>query len=149
MQHTVIQRVTVADVAVAMGPRNKHRVVTSATTLGVVVVVATAVLLLRPSSDPGPAATSASSRANAPTFVTQKIIYGMSKAVVLRRIGKPAKIVGACWQYDENEKIRGGANFLNAERVCFLSAIYSYSYSEVDDHWNNPTDPINLPHPVG
>jgi hypothetical protein len=149
MQHIVIRRVTVADVAVGMGPRNKRRVATSATALGVVIVVAAATLLLRPSSNPGPAATNGSTPANAPTFVTQKIVYGMSKAVVLHRIGKPSKIVGACWQYDEHEKIRGGANVLNAERVCFLSRIYSYAYSEIDNHWNYPTDPIDLPHPVG
>jgi hypothetical protein len=148
-QHTVINRIAVADVAVAMGPRNQRRVATSGLALGVIVVVAGAALLLRPSSNPGPAATNASTQAHTPTFVTEQIVYGMSKAVVLRRIGKPTKIVGACWQYDENEKIRGGANFLNAERVCFLSGIYSYAYSEVDNHWTYPTDPINLPHPVG
>jgi hypothetical protein len=143
--------VAIADVALAMGPRNRRRLTGGA--IGLVVLVASVAaifLLLRPPNHPGSASSAGVPQlAAAPTFVTDKIVYGMSKAQVLHRIGHATKTVGACWQYDENEKIRNGENFLNAQRVCFLSGIYSYDYSKIDGKWNYPTDSIKLPHPVG
>lgn len=134
-----------------MGPRNKRRLTGSAISMGLIVTIAAAAFLLfRPPSDSGSgSSTGSTQRAAAPTFVTDKIIYGMTKAEVVRRIGNPTKTVGPCWQYDENEKIRNGENFLNAQRVCFLSGAYSYDYSEIDGTWNYPSNSFKLPHPVG
>jgi hypothetical protein len=141
----------VAPVAVKMGPRNRRRLSGGVIGLGVfTAIVAAAFLLLRPPNHTGSASSTGSPQvAAAPTFVTDKIVYGMTKAQVLQRIGHATKTVGACWQYDENEKIRNGENFLNAQRVCFLSGIYSYDYSKIDGKWNYPTDSIKLPHSVG
>jgi hypothetical protein len=143
--------VAVADVALAIGPRNKRRLIGGAISLGVLAaIVAAAFLLLRPPNQTGSASSVGSPQVGAaPTFVTDKIVYGMTKAQVLHRIGRATKTVGACWQYDENEKIRDGQNFLNAQRVCFLSGIYSYDYSKIDGKWTYPTDSIKLPRSVG
>lgn len=138
-----------APVAVTMGLRNQRRLTMGAIVLGVVSVAAAAAFLLLPSSHSGAGSARPVERVHPPTFVTDKIVYGMKKVEVIQRIGHPAKTVGPCWQYDENEKIRNGEDFLDAERVCFLSGVYSYDYSEIDGKWNYPTDSINLPHPIG
>lgn len=79
-----------------------------------------------------------------PVLVTEKLVYGMKTRDVLRRVGRPAKTVGACWQYDENLKIRGGQNTLDAERLCFLGGVYAYSYPEIDGKWRYPTTPLRI-----
>lgn len=102
-------------------------------------------LLMRPSSHAGSGSSAASPQVPGhPVFVTEKLVYGMGKADVLHRVGRPSRTVGACWQYDENLKIRGGQNTLDAERVCFLGQVYSYSYSEVDGKWHYPTMPLKI-----
>lgn len=109
-------------------------------TAGAVVVF---LLLVRPSNRGAPGSSTASTQVPGhPVSVTEKLVYGMGKGEVLRRVGRPSKTVGACWQYDENLKIRGGQNTLDAERVCFLGQAYSYSYSEVDGKWYYPTTPL-------
>lgn len=140
----------VADFGIAIRPRNKRRLTSGAIALGVIAVVATGVaLVLRPPPHSGTASSAGSTHAAAPKLVTQQLVYGMTKAEVLRRVGRPAKTVGACWQYNENVKIRGGENTLNAERVCFLSGVYSYEYSQTDGKWFYPTTPLTLPPGLG
>jgi hypothetical protein len=139
----------VADVAVAMGPRNQRRVVSGSIALALVAGVAALGHQFLPSSHPGSSSFAGLARVPAPMFVTDRIVYGMTKAEVLRRIGPPTQSVGPCWQYDENEKIRGGENTLDAQRVCFLSGIYSYDYPKVDGRWNDPTTPLKVPSHLG
>lgn len=139
-----------ADLGVAIGPRNKRRLAGSTiTVIAVAAVAAAGFLLLRPTQHTGPASSAGPTHAAAPTFVTDKLVYGITKAEVVRRVGNPTKTVGACWQYDENEKIRGGQNTLNAQRVCFLAGIYSYDYSEIDGKWFYPTTPLEVPSGLG
>ena len=149
MEYTATTRLAATDAAVTMGPRNQRRLIAGAASPLVLAAISAAGYLLFVHSNDGATAASAQTTHAAPNLVTDKLIYGMTKAEVLHRIGKPTTTVGACWQYNENEKIRDGQNVLNAERVCFLSRIYSYDYSEIDGTWNYPTDSINLPHPVG
>jgi hypothetical protein len=133
-----------------MGPRNRRRLTTGGIVVGVIAAAAAAVVLLIHWADnSGPALSSGTARVPVPTFVTDTLVYGMSKAEVLRRAGQATKTVGACWQYNENEKIRGGANTLNAQRVCFLSGLYSYDYSEIDGKWIDRTTPLKVPPDIG
>lgn len=135
----------VADLGVAIGPRSRRRLTTGAIVVaGIAVISAAALLLLRPPTGSGPASSLGSTRPAPPRFVTEKIVYGMSKAEVRRRIGEPTKAVGACWQYDENEPIRNGQNMLDAQRVCFLGGVYSYDYSRIDGKWFYPTTPLKV-----
>jgi hypothetical protein len=134
-----------------MGPRNRRRVIAGAVSLLVVAAIAVAGYFLFMRSNGSQSASSAQT-AHAPKsrpLVTQQIVYGMTKADVLRKIGKPTKTVGACWQYTENKSIWDGEHIINADRVCFLSGVYSYQYSKMDGEWNYPTDSINPTHAVG
>lgn len=131
----------VADLGLAIGPRNRRRITRGAIVAGLVVATAaTLVLLVRRSHHAGPGPSAASSKAPArPVTVTSKLVYGMSKGDVLRLAGRPARSVGPCWQYQENLKIWQGKHTVNAERVCFLGGTYSYAYSEIDGKWIYPT----------
>ena len=149
MHRTALARMTPTGAGFAVGPRNKRRLTAGAISFGVIAVIAAALfLILRPSSHPA-SASSSSTHVSARPLVTQKIVYGMTKAEVLRRIGKPVKTAGACWQYTENKSIWDGQHIINAERVCFLSGIYSYDYSKMDGEWNYPTTPLTVPKNLG
>src|SRR6476469_4893650 len=128
---------------VTMGPRNKRRLIASAITLGVVVVVAMMVLILRPTTRPLSSPTAAVKKP-AQSSVTQRLVYGMSKADVMRRVGRPTVTVGACWQYNEDRTIWDGQHTVNAERVCFLGGVYSYSYYKMDGKWFYPTTSLKV-----
>jgi hypothetical protein len=140
----------VADLGVAMGPRNQRRLVTGAIASGAIAALVAGGLLLHPFNQSGPASSGGSVHvASQPKLVTQKLIYGMTKAQVVRRVGQPTRTVGACWQYDENLKIRNGEDTVNAERVCFLGGVYSYNYSKMDGTWEYPTTPLVVPKGLG
>ena len=137
----------VADLGVAIGPRNRRRISAAAAVVGVIAAGAVVVflVLMRPSNHPARGTSATSTRVPGhPVSVTEKLVYGMGPSEVVRRVGRPTRTVGACWQYDENLKIRGGQNTLNAERVCFLGGVYSYSYSEIDGKWYYPTTPLTI-----
>lgn len=142
-----VAMVSAADAAVAMGPRNRRRVVTGVVGVALAVAVAAALaLLLRPTTNSRSIASSGSSHASAPKLLTDRLVYGMTKAEVVRRVGKPATTVGACWQYRENTRIWAGQHVLNAVRVCFLSGVYSYEYFKMDGAWEYPTTPLEIGH---
>jgi hypothetical protein len=76
--------------------------------------------------------------------LTDRLVYGMTKRQVLRRLGRPTKTVergpaGTCWEYREHVEI-GGLGILNAERVCFLGGTYVYRTSEIDGSWDYRDD---------
>ena len=71
--------------------------------------------------------------------LTDRLVYGMTKRQVLRRLGRPTKTVGTCWEYREHVEIER-LGILNAERVCFLGGTYVYRTSEIDGSWDYPDD---------
>lgn len=70
-------------------------------------------------------------------LITARVVFGMSKAQVLRRLGPPAKKRGACWQYREGVTLHE-RHTIEAERLCFVSGRYSYTYPEIDGRWRLP-----------
>jgi hypothetical protein len=130
---------------VAIGARNRRRTTAAAVSLvALAAVTAAAFLLLRPANNSSSVTSSGSSRSSAPTLVTDRLVYGMTKAEVLRRVGKPTRTVGACWQYRENKSIWNGQHVLNALRVCFLSGGSSYQSYKMDGAWFYPTTPLKI-----
>ena len=145
MQSVATLSPALADSAVAIGARNRRRTTAAAVSLvALAAVTAAAFLLLRPANNSSSVTSSGSSRSSAPTLVTDRLVYGMTKAEVLRRVGKPTRTVGACWQYRENKSIWNGQHVLNAVRVCFLSGVYSYQYYKMDGAWFYPTTPLKI-----
>jgi hypothetical protein len=129
----------VADVALALGPRNRRRLTRSAVTVVGIAAVVAVVLVTHPANHSGTSSSAGSARVSGrASSVTDKLVFGMTKGQVLGRVGEPTTRVGACWQYRENLEIRGGLDKLNAERVCFLGGNYSYSYPEIDGKWYSP-----------
>jgi hypothetical protein len=117
-----------------MKSRNKRRFATGVVSVGFVAVIAGAFLLFHHSHTAAPALSVGHTRKPSQPSVTQLLVYGMSKAEVLRRVGRqPTTTVGACWQYDENRQI--GQHTITAERVCFLGGVYSYGYYKMDGQW--------------
>lgn len=130
----------VAGVGVAMGPRNRRRLTTAAVALGAIAAIAVLVVW-RGGGTALVRSTSQSSGMRVPAHLTllpDKLTYGMSTQQVLRRIGKPERIAGSCWQYRENVKDFAGQT-INAVRVCFFSNAYSSNYVEIDGKWRDPT----------
>jgi hypothetical protein len=125
----------VADVAVQMGPRNTRRLTT-----GAIVVAAVAALGLFAARGTfiGGKHQSGQTASRHLKLIPDKLIYGMTRQQVLRRIGRPETIAGNCWQYPENLKNFVGQT-VNAVRLCFESNMYSNDYMELDGKWRNPT----------
>jgi hypothetical protein len=126
-----------------MGPRARRRAITGAVSLGVVVVIAGAIVLGGGSpSHTGPAAdtdTDAPVVGRVQSPVTGKLVYGMTRKQVLALIGKPAKSLRdqngmGCWQYTVSRtKAR---RTLSAVRVCFFSGRYSVAHYKVNGKWD-------------
>jgi hypothetical protein len=127
----------VADVAVAMGPRNQRRLAGGAAALAVLLALGAALMLLGRSGGSGPVAAHYAGPTDSRfTASSARLVYGMTKRQVLALVGPPEKTVGRCWQYRVNKLIRG--TLLNAERVCFESGAYSDLQLETDGAWNRP-----------
>ena len=146
-----------------MGPRNTRRVAWVGATLAAVAFVAATVWLTRPNhrqprsaangtqlagaASSGKAASSDEGHA-AHTFyerghVVGRLVYGMTKQQVLRRVGRPVKIIRwqgmSCWQYTVNEHVPASAvdpgYTLNASAACFLAGRYSVPRYKIDGKW--------------
>lgn len=142
----------VADLGVAMGPRNRRRLTTGGIALAVTLAAVVASLfLIRSASHAGPSASSTSGHVHSVGGVTAIHLYsGMSKAQVLRSAGRPAARQGSCWLYHTNQEVGppGQALHLDALKACFFTGhVYDIHY-KVDGAWMKP-GPARLPAPVG
>lgn len=72
-----------------------------------------------------------------PKLLADKLVVGMTKQQVRRRIGPPTRIVGTCWLYREHAEA-GQGYVLNAEKLCFLGDAYVYGWAEFDGRWDYP-----------
>ena len=147
-----------------MGPRNTRRVTWVGAGLAAVALIVAVVGLTRPDDHPEPrsAASGSKSRAAASSgqaassddghaqhsyyetgHVVGKLVYGMTKQQVLRRVGRPMKVIRwqemPCWQYAVNEHVpasgAGAGYTLNAVAACFLAGRYSLPRYEIDGKW--------------
>ncbi|HZQ81079.1 MAG TPA: hypothetical protein VFB25_03770 [Gaiellaceae bacterium] len=127
----------VADVAVEMGPRNRRRAITAAIVVAAVAIVfwggRSALVASKNHSNSGPVAS------RHLTLIPDNLTYGMTKQQMARRLGRPEKIAGNCWQYHEGVKDFVGQT-VNAVRLCFTSSGYQVSYVELDGKWRYPND---------
>jgi hypothetical protein len=136
--------VAVADVGVAMGPRNTRRLKTSAISAAVVAAVFVAALW---DSGGGPFAHSSRNsdstlaRSGVITLIPQQegLAFGMTKRQISRRLGQPEKIAGQCWQYGENKKNFVGGT-INAVRLCFFAGQYQEWFVQTNGIWREHFD---------
>jgi hypothetical protein len=131
----------VADVGVAMGPRNQRRLTAGSVTLGGVLAIAVVALWLFGGGLPLTHATHQSGTpvARHLTLIPDRLVYGMTEPQVLHKIGQPERIAGNCWQYHEGVRNFVGQT-VNAVRVCFFDNTYSTSYyMEIDGKWRDPS----------
>ena len=132
------------DVAVAIGARNKRRLTTGGIALSASVVVSGLALWFfggLPFVHGSNHSESSTPVARVITLIPQRpgFPYGMTKQQMLRRLGKPEKIAGQCWQYPEN--IKNFANppqLINAVRMCFYAGQYQVWFMELDGLWRYP-----------
>jgi hypothetical protein len=138
----------VADLGVAMGPRNRRRLTTGGIGLGLIAAAVVAVAFLIRSSTH---TVSSASRHGRSTASNAPDIYsGMSKGQLLRAAGEPAARQGTCWLYDADREIGppGHAVHLDALKTCFFAGhVYDIRY-KIDGKWAKPA-PARLPSPVG
>lgn len=129
----------VADVGVAMGPRNRRRLTATAVTLAASLALAlAAVILWRTYGAPTNVTTYQS--AVTPkhiTLITDNLPYGLSRTQMRARLGAPEKVAGSCWQYHVGVKNFAGG-MMNAQRLCFTSNMYDINYIEIDGKWRAP-----------
>ena len=131
---------SVAPVAVEMGPRNQRRLRTGA----IILIVAAAVSVTALWVGGGLPFVHSTNQLNSSvqprhlTLIPDKLVYGMSKQQVRDRVGAPDKVAGGCWQYRENVKNFVGQT-INAVRVCFLGNAYSNDYRQIDGKWRDPS----------
>ena len=107
----------VADVAVAMGPRNKRRLSAGAIVVVGAVAIAAAALIWSSHNHSGSATSPAARSSSGPWFV-RRLVFGMTPKQVNRAVGvRPIKIQGACWVY---RSTAGTYNGLPSRRVGTL-----------------------------
>src|SRR5690242_19629123 len=96
----------VADVAVAMGSRNRRRLAWSGISLGVVAAAVVAAVFL--TRLPTHTAGGDSNRSHSAAYPgAWRIFDGMTKLQVFRIAGKPTVKLGSCWLYRTNFEFRG------------------------------------------
>jgi hypothetical protein len=75
--------------------------------------------------------------------VVGQLVYGMTEQQVLRRVGRPVKVIRwqglPCWQYPIDEHYPADsaapAYTLDAVAACFLSGRYSTPRYKIDGRW--------------
>jgi hypothetical protein len=141
--------VAVADLGVAMGPRNRRRLTTGGIALGLIAAaVAAGAFFIRSS---GQTVSGASHHArSAASFRAGDLYSGMSRAQVLRLAGPPAARQGSCWLYQTDQEIGppGHAVHLDALKACFFAGHVYDVRDKIDGKWAKPA-PTRLPSPVG
>jgi hypothetical protein len=139
----------VADLGVAMGPRNTRRLVSGAVVFGTAVaVIAGLQLVLSPRHSTQLPTRSTVPRVSAPTT---HLIYGMTRAQVHRLTGDPTQTQGDCWLFHPTRTGMVGSisvvpSFSTTPfdrrttgdlKLCFLGGIYSVSYLRILDQSAN------------
>jgi hypothetical protein len=125
-------------VGVAMGPRNTRRLAKGSIVVGGVAAIAASALWLF-GGLPFVHSGSTTPAARHLTLIPDGLVYGMTKPQVLRKIGRPERIVGNCWQYHEGVENFVGQT-IDAVRVCFVGNIYSTAfYQQIDGLWRDPS----------
>jgi hypothetical protein len=130
----------VADVGVAIGPRNRRRLTTGGVTLGVVAALASAGLFLSrsPNHRAGSAASTRSAQIDpaAPSFP-----YGMTDQQVRSIVGRPTTTHGSCWDYSVKTGRIGSVSLgevlaargADGMRFCFFAGALSNQYLHLYD----------------
>jgi hypothetical protein len=130
------------DVAVAMGPRNKRRLTTGSIVVSSVAAIAASALWFfggLPFVHSADHSGSATPAARHLALIPDGLVYGMTKPQVLRKIGRPERIAGNCWQYHEGVENFVGQT-IDAVRVCFVGNTYSTAfYEQIDGLWRDPS----------
>jgi hypothetical protein len=60
-----------------------------------------------------------------------QLMFGMTPKHVRAAVGRPAKIVGSCWQFsvDKTIKAYGTTSTVTADRVCFAYGVFNTRYT--------------------
>ncbi len=141
--------VAVADLGVAMGPRNRRRLTKGGIALGLIAAAVAAGAFFIRSSSQTVSGASHHARSGA-SFNAADIYPGMSKAQLLRLAGQPAAKPGTCWLYHTDQEIGppGHAVHLDALKACFFAGHVYDIRDKIDGNWAKPA-PARLPSPVG
>lgn len=153
-------RVTVAPVAVQMGPRNTRRLTAGAIAVGVAGAIAALLLLLFDRTPVHPSATSATRPAEQAS--SARLVFGMTEQQVRRLTGRPARTQGSCWLFHPTNMGMVGSISVqpafaraayNARttgdlELCFASGAFSYGelhvYDEQHHKWVWGAWPLEL-----
>ena len=127
----------VADIAVAMGPRNRRRFTAGAIGLAVIAAGAAGGLLTRSPDHSGSAVSARSTRLTPPPS-SAHLGFGLTARQVLRLTGAPTTTHGSCWFFRPKAGMVGsipiappGSSFPPASvgqfKVCFSSGVDAYA----------------------
>ncbi|HST14980.1 MAG TPA: hypothetical protein VLJ44_09055 [Gaiellaceae bacterium] len=139
------RRMAVADVAVAMGPRNQRRVRNAALAAVVVIALLGLGFFLTHHSSSGSGAASKAARQGASISRATHLVYGMTPQQVQHFAGRAQSVRGGCWYYmpmlAKDGATRVGALTVgfpgtpsmssNQIKLCFYSGVLSFEYTHV------------------
>lgn len=116
----------VADLGVAMGPRNRRRLTTSGIVSSVIAALVAGGLLLARSAG-------LSTRSSPVSPSARSFVYGMTPQQVRGLAGRPTATRGTCWQYRVEVGMVGSASLAgvaggptaDSVRLCFFAGVFS------------------------